>query len=74
MIRARELEGDSFEYVSGQRVYTPAELGYVLGVSTTTIANLVHTGRLKCLNLRRAIRFTEEAVLAFIGVGRHATI
>jgi excisionase family DNA binding protein len=74
MIRVRELEGDFFEYVGSQRVYTPAELGYVLGVSTTTVANLVRAGRLKCLNLRRAVRFTEEQLHDFIGYGRHATV
>lgn len=73
MIRAREVEGDTFEFVNGQRVYTPSDMAYVLGVSPTTVANLVQAGRLKCLNLRRAIRFTEDAVLNFIGV-RHATV
>ena len=67
MIRAREVEGDSFEVVNGQRVYTPAEVAYVLKVTPTTVANLVSRGRLKCLDLRRAIRFTEDAVNDFIG-------
>lgn len=67
MIRAKELEGDTFEYVAGKRVYTPNELGYVLSVSPTTVANLVQAGRLQPLKLRRAVRFTEDAVMNFIG-------
>ncbi len=67
MERVKLLNGEVFEIVEGQRVYTPQEVAWVLGVSTTTVAALVKSGRLQGLNLSRVVRFLEDELMRFIG-------
>ncbi|MFN7339927.1 MAG: helix-turn-helix domain-containing protein [Opitutia bacterium] len=73
MTRLRELHGDTFEGIGGQRIFTAQDVGYVLDVSPTTVANLVRAGRLQSMNLRKAIRFTEDELMRFIGAN-HETV
>lgn len=67
MIDAREAEGELFDFYNGDRIFTPQEVAYVLDTSTTTVASLVKTNRLKAKTFGKVIRFVETDVLAFIG-------
>jgi hypothetical protein len=73
MSRLREQHGDTFDCVGGQRVFTAQDVAFILDVSPTTVGNLVRDGRLKSMNLRKAIRFTEDALFSFIGA-THETV
>ncbi len=70
MVDLREQTNEPFEIIEGRNVLTPQEVAFILDVSTTTVGNMVKEGRLQGLNLRRAVRFLEDEVLAFIGVPR----
>jgi excisionase family DNA binding protein len=70
MTRLLRLEGEGYETLHGEHIYTAQQVAYVLDVSPTTVANLVREGRLKSMNLRRVIRFTEDDLMTFIGAKR----
>ena len=67
MIRTRENEGYAFDLIEGQRVFAAHEVAYVCGITTTSVANFVKEGRLKCLKYPKSVLFTEEQLMQFIG-------
>ncbi len=72
MERLVQLEGRGFERIEGSRIFTQQEVAYVLDCAPTTVANLVKAGRLKTMNIRKAVRFKEEEILRFIGAADEA--
>ena len=68
MIEARESEGELFQTIDGDKIFTPQEVAYILDTSTTTVASLVKVGRLRARDFGKVIRFLERDVLSFIGV------
>lgn len=72
MTKLRQDNGEGLEVYNGETIYTAQEVGYVLDVSTTTVANLVRASKLKALPLRRAIRFSERDLMEYIGAAYEA--
>jgi len=67
MVDAREYEAEPFDTLNGDIIFTPSDTAYILGTSTTTVASLVKSGRLRCTTFGKVVRFLESDVLEFIG-------
>ena len=70
MVDAREYEGDTFDTLNGDIIFRPADVAYILDTSTTTVASLVKSGRLRATTFGKVVRFLESDVLEFIGAKR----
>lgn len=73
MIDAYEREGEAFDSIGGDRIFTPQQVAYILDTSTTTVSSLVKSGRLQARTFGKIVRFLEGDVMSFIGV-RHETV
>lgn len=73
MIDVAERDGEPFDSLGGDRIFTPQQVAYILDTSTTTVASLVKRGRLVATNFGKVVRFLESDVMQFIGA-THETV